>query len=304
MLFFYKVIYNPSVNLVLRSLLKPLFQALNKELPISISGKLTLNYRDKTFHLYTNQTCSVTQELFSKGCDSYEFTPLFEHLIKRSTTFFDVGANIGYFSILAGKLNATAKIFAFEPSRGPKHYLSRNVISNNLKNVKVIEKAVAEVAGTMQFFEVVNDKFHWVKHQLSGSHSLQNQFGLSKKKQYNVATTTLNAVIDENNLKQLDLIKLDTECTEHQILRNSIDTINMHQPIIICEVYPVIQDEVQQVINLLSDYGIYHYQNQKLKQIKSFKELDGNSEEDRNFIFCPKSKAYLIWTFVIDEVFN
>jgi FkbM family methyltransferase len=298
--FLYKIIYHPVINLILRNLLNPISKALHTKLPISISGKLSLSYRGKTFHLNTNQTCSVTQVLFTDGCEAYEFTPLFEHLIKQSSVFFDVGANIGYFTVLAEKLNETAKIFSFEPSVGPKYYLNANVKSNRLKNVKVIEKAVAEVNGTLEFYEVINEKYPWVENQLSGSNSLQNQFGLSKQKHYKVATTTLNAVMDENSLKQLDLIKLDTECTEHYILKSSLDTIKKHQPIIICEVYNVIENEVEQVISSLPGYAIYYYQNHKLKRINRFKETGGNSEEDRNFVFCPKSKIDRIEKFLLN----
>jgi FkbM family methyltransferase len=295
----YKVIYNPFINLILRNVLKPVFKVLGKKLPISISGKLSLAYGGKAFHLYTNQTCSVTQELFSEGCESYEFTPLFAHLIKQASVFFDVGANIGYFTVLAEKLNDKVKIFSFEPSNGPKYYLNRNVKSNHLKNVHVIEKAVADINGTLEFFEVVNEKYPGVEYQLSGSNSLQNQFGLSKQKHYKVPTTTLNVVMDENNLKQLDLIKLDTECTEHYILKSSADTINRHQPIIICEVYRVIEDEVQEAINSFAGYNIYQYQNHKLKHINSFKEIRSNLDEERNFVFCPKSKIPQIENFLV-----
>lgn len=299
MFLLYKVLYQPFINLVLRNSLKPLVKLLGKTLPISVSGKLSLKYKTARFHLHTNQTCYVTQSLFMEGCEAYEFTPLFEHLIKQSDVFFDVGANIGYFTVLAEKLNEKVKTFAFEPSVGPKHYLHLNVQSNKLKNVKVIEKAVAEVNGILEFYEVINAKYPWIKYQLSGANSLQNQFGESKSKHYKVSTTTLSAVMAENNLKQLDLIKLDTECTEHYILKSSIETINTYQPIIICEVYDVIEDAVQEVINSLSDYVVYNYQNHKLKHINNFKEVVGSSAEfDRNFVFCPKSKINRIENFL------
>lgn len=299
MTFVYKIIYNPVINLILRNVLKPISKLTNTELPLSVSGKLNLKFKDKAFHLYTNQTCYVTQLLFMDGSERYEFSPLFEHLIKQSSVFFDVGANIGYFTVLAEKLNDKVKIFSFEPSVGPKHYLNRNVKSNNLKNVKVIEKAVAEINGKLEFFDVINEKYPWVEYQLSGANSLQNQFGEEKQQHYQVATTTLSAVMVENNLEHLDLIKLDTECTEHHILKSSIETINTYQPIIICEVYDVIEDAVQEIINQLPGYAVYNYQNHKLKRINNFKEVvSSNSEFDRNFVFCPNSKINQIAAFV------
>ncbi|MBW6482219.1 MAG: FkbM family methyltransferase [Vicingaceae bacterium] len=288
----YKIIYQPTINFILRNFFKMSGKLLLKPIVISVSGKLKVSYKKHILFLHTNQTCYVSKEIFYNGAKNYEFTTLFEYLIKQSNVFFDIGANIGYFSVLGEKINPSVKIFAFEPSVGPLHYLNKNVKENKLKNVTVINKAVSNIDGRLEFYDVINKKYPWLKHNLNGSNSLQNKFGLIKSSSYLVDVTTLQSVIKDNEIKQIDLIKLDTECTEHLILQSSLDVINKFQPIIICEVYDVIEKEVQECIDKMTDYKLYHYieATKKLNLISSLNEVKKDTY-NRNFVFCPDNKV-------------
>ncbi|MEY5046668.1 MAG: hypothetical protein RLZZ175_27 [Bacteroidota bacterium] len=285
MIIIYRIIYNSFVNKILRNV----FKLFGNKIPISISGTLELNYKKYEFKLLTNPSCFVTQALFEHGTAAYEFTPLFEKLIKQSDTFFDVGANIGYFSILGSKINPNVKIYSFEPARGPLHYLKSNVALNECKNVTIIDKAIADQTGQLEFFEVVNPKYTWLKHQLNGSNSLQNQHGLVKAESYKVNVITLNDVIKQNNVSKVDLIKLDTECTEHYILNSSLDVVQEYRPIIISEIYDVIEADIQLFLDKLNDYELYHYDLGNIKLINKLEEVRESNE--RNFIICPKEKS-------------
>lgn len=273
---------------------------LLKQIVVSISGKLKVKYKSYLFFLHTNQTCYVTKELFYNGAENYEFTTLFEHLIKQSKVFFDIGANIGYFSILGEKINFSVKIYSFEPSKGPLHYLNKNVEENFLKNITIIDKAVSDIDGQLEFYDVINNKYPWIKYNLNGSNSLQNKFGATKSSSYLVNVTTLQSVISNFKIEQLDLIKLDTECTEHLILQSSLDVINKFQPIIICEVYDVIEKEVQECIDKMLNYKLYHYieVTKKIHAISSLNDV-ANDSYNRNFIFCPESKVDKLGSFVV-----
>lgn len=293
----YKLIYSPRVNYILRNFFKPIAKLCGKPLFLSVSGKLNLKYKDIPFSLHTNQTSYVTQELFLNGSEKYEFTPLFEHLISQSKVFFDIGANIGYFTILGGKINTDTQIFAFEPSIGPLHYLHKNIAENNLKNVQIISKAVAQLDGKLDFYDVISTKYTWIKHNLSGSNSLQNLHGKSKSKHYQVEVTTLDTVVNDFHLSHLDLIKIDTECTEHEIIESSLDIINKFQPIIICEVYDVISEQMQFCINKMDNYIVYQYKNATLLRIKNLKDVS-EDRNDRNFVFTPASKLEILTQFI------
>lgn len=296
---FYQIIYHPDINYVLRNLLKMVSKLLSKPIIISVSGKLKIKYKRETIMLHTNQTCFVAKELFYEGADNYEFTLLFDYIIKKSDVFFDIGANIGYFTILGERLNPSLKTFSFEPSVGPLHYLNKNVVENRLNNVKIIDKAVSDINGRLQFYDVVSEKYPWVKHNLNGSNSLQNIHGREKAVSYEVDVITLASVMAKYNLDKVDLIKLDTECTEHLILKSSLDVINQYKPIIICEVYDIIENEVQECLDNMVEYEIFqHKENiKKLKRIKNLKEVS-NDAFNRNFIFCPIEKREDISPFI------
>jgi FkbM family methyltransferase len=226
--------------------------------------------------------------LFFHGVEDYEFTPLFVKLIKESKVFLDVGANIGLFSVIAEKVNPEVKILAFEPSVGPLHYLKLNVKANKLKNVVVVDRAVAELDGELTFYDVVNRKYHWVEHNLNGSNSLQNRFGKEKSSSYPVKTTTLETALSAQGLDKVDLIKLDTECTEHFILQSSLALINRDKPIILCEVYPEISAEVEKVLKEMIGYHLYHIHSDTLQKIDDFDQVSESKE--RNFLFVPEHR--------------
>lgn len=280
----YRLIYQSHINYIFRNL----FKYFTNNIPISISGCLSLSFKRHKFKLLTNPTCYVTYALFKDGPEAYEFTTLFEKLILNSKVFFDIGANIGYFTILGNKINPSVHIYSFEPARGPLHYLKNNVSLNEAKNVTIIDKAVADQTGELAFFEVVNPKYSWLKYQLNGSNSLQNQHGILKSESYKVNVITLRDVIKHHNLTQLDLIKLDTECTEHYILNSSIDVIKEFRPIIVTEIYEVIVSEMELFIKQLDNYNIYHLDAGRMQLIYSLNDVHDSKE--RNFMFCPVEK--------------
>ena len=76
-----------------------------------------------------------------------ETIDLFVHLLPRMKILFDVGANIGLFSLIAGAINRKIEIHAFEPV--PEMFTSMlcNIASNNLTNVEAVRACVADYDG-------------------------------------------------------------------------------------------------------------------------------------------------------------
>ncbi len=291
---FYKIAYNGTVNKLLRNTLLPLGKKINKTL-ISVSGILDIKYNDDIqFKLKTNQTCSVTQHIFYKGAENYEFSKFFYRIIQKSDVLFDIGANIGFFSVLGPKINKNLKVYAFEPSIGPLHYLRENIRINNLQDqVIVTGKAVSNIDGTLEFHSVVNSKYPWLEHNLSGSHSLQNNFGVAKVHTYPVQVISLNHFVEEHQITKIDLIKLDTECTEHMIIDDSTDLINKFRPIIISEVYDYVKEDMNKALNKLKDYSVYLLVNNQLHSMDSILSAK-HAEDEFDFVFCPNEKKAFI----------
>src|SRR4030042_1016047 len=72
-------------------------------------------------------------------------TDLFTKVVKKGDVVVDLGANIGYFTILAAKLvGSQGKIFALEPAPKNFEYLNKNIQLNKYLNVTAEQKAVSD----------------------------------------------------------------------------------------------------------------------------------------------------------------
>lgn len=297
----YRLIYAPPVNALIRQTLKALNAVLPKQIKTAVSGVVSYHIQDKKFLLDTNESCYVSHKLFWDGAMSYEFTPVFIDIVPHCKSFFDVGANIGYFTVLASAYNPEIRSYAFEPSEGPYHFLKKNIELNRCR-AGAYKTAIAGINGTIQFFDVVS-KYKYLKYHLNGSSSTQNETGREKQTTYDVEAITLDDFIEKHNISSLDLMKMDTECTEHFILQKAEKTLTRFKPIIISEVYPEIEQPFEAEI-LKYDYLIFQYTDKGLVQIQRFDDLKYSYKSaegffDRNFFFIPAEKLSLFEKHIV-----
>ena len=91
--------------------------------------------------------------LFTKG--SYEplITECFKKHIKKGDTVLDLGAYIGYHTLIMAKLvGPKGKVYAFEPSKTNFHYLKKNIAENRYENVIACCKAVSGKSGAGRYY--------------------------------------------------------------------------------------------------------------------------------------------------------
>jgi FkbM family methyltransferase len=300
---FYKLFYNPTINKITRSVLRPFRKVLPESLKIPVSGIISVYNQGKEIKFKTNETSPMTKILFweDNGC-TFEFSEIFKDLIIHSNTFFDIGANVGYYSLLAKTVNPKIEVYSFEPSIGPKHFLKENIALNNFNDIHLIEKALGDATGTIQFYEEKNPKYAYQKFHASGIGNTENTWGISNFLKYDVELTTINDVVASENIKSIDLIKIDTEGTENFVFRGGIESIKKFQPIIICEVLKdKIEDKIQEIIVNELNYLMFQFQSHsnKLIEITSIRECNKNRET--NYFFVPVSKRNLIEKFIINN---
>jgi len=78
---------------------------------------------------------------------------VFAKLIKEGDIVLDVGANIGFQSLLFSRLvGEKGMVYTFEPFPENFALLKKNVETNNIKNVKLAQKAVSDANGKEKFF--------------------------------------------------------------------------------------------------------------------------------------------------------
>jgi FkbM family methyltransferase len=295
---FYKIIYQPRINRILRSVNKLLLPLLPKWFRLPPSGQITLKLESNNeLILCTNQTNYLTQLVFWEDFRKFEYTSLFLELSQNIHGFLDIGANIGYYSLLAAKQNPTCQIVAFEPAKGPLHYLKKNVELNSLNNIQVASLALSEQEGSITFHEVKSRKYPYLEYNLAGTGSAA---ALNKGEDFisnTVRTTTLDQF--SNNLTfPINLIKMDTEGTEHLILEKGLNTLKKHLPIVICEtLFQTNEAELEGIFHKLG-YACYNHYPEGLRFTPSIQRTVDNGV--RNCFFVHPSKKQFIQAFIQD----
>jgi FkbM family methyltransferase len=294
---FYQIIYHPHVNKALRNINKAMLLVLPHQFKLHPSGVVRVkNALGKVLKIKTNQTNYPTFLIFWNGYLNFEYTSIFTTLIKKVGVFYDVGANIGYYSLLAEAENNQIKVVGFEPATGPLFYFRENVRINNYQRIRVEPLALSHQQGEITFYEVKNMKYKYLKHNLvgegnAGSKTIQRNFVTTK-----VKTTTLDQYIAEVGEDSIDLIKLDTEGTEHLILNHATSVLTQMKPIVICEtLFNTIEAELERIFRK-HHYEFYNHSGSGLVKIKSIVRQEDNGV--RNCFFVHPSRYSLIEEFV------
>jgi len=149
---------------------------------------------------------------------------------KDAKIVIDGGACEGHYSLKIKQNNPSCKIIALEPNPLPYEILKKNVESNHLNNIIVVNKALDKEAGRIpfEFVEQVSSiggknmqiiKRHWLKKSLI------------KKTQ--VETTTLGELFRDYNLDSIDILKLDIQGMEMEVFKSSKNLLKRIHKIVI-----------------------------------------------------------------------
>jgi FkbM family methyltransferase len=145
----------------------------------------------------------------------------FLDLLHPGDVVYDVGANIGWFSLLAArKVGPEGAVFAFEPSLANVVYLRMNVETNELTNVVAIPAAVEQRDGWGSFSEDSSLEGH-----------------LSSDGGSLVPLVSLDAWPDLVGCRPPDVLKVDVEGAEADVLRGMKTLLRTAKPVLIIELH-------------------------------------------------------------------
>ncbi len=138
--------------------------------------------------------------------------------LKLGDVFIDIGANIGYYTVLASKrVGADGRVISFEPMPETFQYLKVNCQLNDARNVNLIPKAAFDIESTTPlYFSGYN-----------GTVSLKQSPGITTL----VETTTLDVICTP--YKYIKMIKIDTEGSEYEVLLGACMTLKKTKYIVI-----------------------------------------------------------------------
>lgn len=151
---------------------------------------------------------------------------VFEFFAKNSQCFFDVGANMGWYSFLAARMNPHSKIHAFEPIPSTFKNLKRNLELNSLPQIHPHSIALSNRSGECILYTYPTG---------SVNASLENVSGRSDVVKISCEMQTLDDFAQSKNI-QPDLIKIDVEGAELMVFQGAEKTILKNRPILFTEI--------------------------------------------------------------------
>lgn len=141
----------------------------------------------------------------------------------------DVGANVGYFSLRAFALYPNAKVISFEPMPVNFKLLNQYKSENPNFDWQAENKAMAGEETTIKLHFDQNDEFTTSATVLSDS---------DQADVFEVKADTLEGTLKQNNLEQIDFLKLDCEGSEYGIVYNSTPEVMKKVKAMAIETHP------------------------------------------------------------------
>jgi FkbM family methyltransferase len=175
---------------------------------------------------------------FSSVLYEPQTTRFFLGQLKGGELFVDIGANHGYYTLLAAScVGAHGKVFAFEPNPGVALQLNAHVALNGFDDrVDVLDLAVSDKSDDEADFFVSNCPDNSGLSSLVMYEHAQELGHLSPDNKIFVRTTTFDEWSEEAGLARVDLVKIDVEGAEELVLHGMSKTLATRPPRkIICE---------------------------------------------------------------------
>jgi FkbM family methyltransferase len=161
---------------------------------------------------------------------------VFEEHVRGGSVVYDVGANAGFFTLLASKLaGASGAVYAFEPLPRNLEFVRAHVEMNGVRNVHVMPVAVSDRNGTARFAAAANPAMG----------------GLSNEGGIEVETTTLDTL--RATLPAPSFIKMDIEGAEVAALTGAASLLRDDAPVILLSAHG--GEKYRQCSELLRGFG-------------------------------------------------
>jgi FkbM family methyltransferase len=218
--------------------------------------------------------------------------------LKRGMTFFDIGANQGFYSLIAaGRVADTGRVFAFEPIPSVMQKFKRNIEFNKIKNINPEQMAVSRTEGEVAMYVCVDG---W---ESLSSLREPSEDVLSRKEIIQVSTISLNKYVEMRQIRKIDLMKIDVEGGELDVLQGGRQLWTDHRPIVVCEIEDKRTNQWNYQASTILDY--LKNQNYQWFEIGSDGKLVNSNECDKhdhfsNLAAVPHEKIKTI-EYLIDQ---
>lgn len=150
-------------------------------------------------------------------------------LLSAGNVFYDIGANVGFFSLIAAKLVGSAGlVYAFEPVAENAASIRENASLNNHRNLLLLDVAVGKVSENAELLLTGWD----------GGSSLSSSVvkPSDPRLKRNVRVVALDDIIEQEKLRPPNVVKIDVEGVELDVIQGMTKTIANSKPVLLYEI--------------------------------------------------------------------
>ena len=166
---------------------------------------------------------------FMLGTSAPGLQAAFQLFAQPKMTALDVGANVGFCSILLARLvGAHGNVVSFEPMASNARMIGRNAKANAYAHISVHELALGKVDGHVAF--AVSENPNWGKLASLGAPAKMSG-------EQSVRVVRLDSLIRERTVPPPDLIKIDVEGGETDVLEGAAETLRSARPILLIDLH-------------------------------------------------------------------
>ena len=248
-----------------------------------------LNILNKNIRFFAPNyvTNRLVDEFFTKEPETIDWIDSFKEN-ENKIIFWDIGANIGIYSIYAALKHSNIDVISFEPSTSNLRILSRNISINKLEEkIKINQFPLSNKENKYSIFR--EEKF------IEGTalHTWGENFNFEGKtfepaNNYKIYGTSINYLLDNKILEIPDYIKIDVDGIEHLILEGGDKFLNNEKvKSLLIEINENFKEQYYNILNLMNKY--------------KFKVLHKKHNED---IFNKESKFGNTYNYLFIKIKN
>ena len=165
-------------------------------------------------------TCIINQGVFEGSS-----TRIVKKLVKKGDVILDIGANIGYYSVILAKLvGTTGRVLCFEPTAHYRSVLMQNLKANNISNADVFDFGLSDKEQALNIY--IDNSTATLHPTGSTTNTIVERIKL----------ITLDTFVKTDSLVEIDFVKIDVDGHEPHFFEGAWQALEYFDPIILLEI--------------------------------------------------------------------
>ena len=223
---------------------------------------------------------AVINTFFTKEPETIEWIDNFR--TDRNIIFWDIGSNIGLYSIYAALKHKNIEIFSFEPSSSNLRVLSRNMSINNLQNkININQFPLTNKDKGFQLMMESDFREGGALHSYGKNINFEG-IGMNVQNNYKIYGFSINYLINNLEFQTPNYIKIDVDGLEHFILKEASRALeNENLKSLLIEINENYTEQLENVKKIMKEFNFEIIKKEQSKYI----EISEPFKNSFNYIF-------------------